>query len=309
MVIVTNFARYGHITFFTMDISLFSRTIKELILENDRVGVPRLGHFVAEMMPASFSDRRTMINPPYRRMSFCKKDEVSVTERDLFLSKMEELSGLPLAEIADEYDIFIKGFISNLEIEKSVDVPSLGRMHATSKNEYFFVADEDLDIYPDGIGLEPVSVKAPDPDFVPVAPPEPVKETESEPVEVAVIDPETIEDNEAGVESEIEQESQPESEPVKVTVVDPETIEDNEAGVRPDNNRGTVRESESEYIQEPAPEPTVRRNNTCVWVTVIIVLLVIAVMLLIYIFKDSEWLSPILDKLLYTKEELRILGR
>ena len=260
-----------------MDVSLFSRTIKELILENDRVGVPRLGHFVAEMMPASFSDRRTMINPPYRRMSFCKKDEVSVTERDLFLSKMEELSGLPLAEIADEYDIFIKGFISNLEIEKSVDIPSLGRMHATSKNEYFFVADEDLDIYPDGIGLEPVSVKAPDPDFVPVAPPEPVKETESEPVEVAVIDP--------------------------------ETIEDNEAGVRPDNNRGTVRESESEYIQEPAPEPTVRRNNTCVWVTVIIVLLVIAVMLLIYIFKDSEWLSPILDKLLYTKEELRILGR
>ena len=138
-----------------MDISLFSRTIKELILENDRVGVPRVGHFLAELMPATFSACRTMINPPYRRMSFCK-DGVTVAERDIFLNKMEEVSGLPSVQVAEEYDMFIRGFISDLENEKSVDLPSLGRMHATSCNEYFFVADEDLDIYPDGIGFEPV---------------------------------------------------------------------------------------------------------------------------------------------------------
>lgn len=120
-----------------MNISLFSRTIKELILENDRVGVPEVGHFVAEMMPASFSDRRTMINPPYRRMSFSKKDEVTAAEKDLFLNKMEELSVLPSAEVVEKYYNFIKGFISNLESEKVIDMPSLGRMHATSRNEYF----------------------------------------------------------------------------------------------------------------------------------------------------------------------------
>lgn len=303
-----------------MNISLFSRTIKELILENDRVGVPEVGHFVAEMMPASFSDRRTMINPPSRRMSFSKKDEVTAAEKDLFLNKMEELSGLPSAEVVEKYYNFIKGFISNLESEKVIDMPSLGRMHATSRNEYFFVADEDLDIYPDGIGLTPVSVKAPDPEFVPVAPPETEKEsdtetkqesdtetlteqelksepqTESEPFEVAVIDPEMIEDNEFVEEPEAEKESEPETEPVPEPDAEPasETLSDPKFGHEQDS---------SDLVFEPS------KKRVGLWVIVTIIALVIVVALLIFYFRDSEWLSPILDKLLYTKEELRILGR
>lgn len=303
-----------------MNISLFSRTIKELILENDRVGVPEVGHFVAEMMPASFSDRRTMINPPSRRMSFSKKDEVTAAEKDLFLNKMEELSGLPSAEVVEKYYNFIKGFISNLESEKVIDMPSLGRMHATSRNEYFFVADEDLDIYPDGIGLTPVSVKAPDPEFVPVAPPETEKEsdtetkqesdtetlteqelksepqTESEPFEVAVIDPEMIEDNEFVEEPEAEKESEPETEPVPEPDAEPasETLSDPKFGHEQDS---------SDLVFEPS------KKRVGLWVIVTIIALVIVVALLIFYFGDSEWLSPILDKLLYTKEELRILGR
>ena len=57
-----------------MEINLFSKCIKELIVENDRVDVPYLGTFTAEMMPASYSDRQTTIQPPYRRMSFRKAD-------------------------------------------------------------------------------------------------------------------------------------------------------------------------------------------------------------------------------------------
>ena len=37
--------------------------------------------------------------------------------------------------------------------------PGLGRLRATKENNLFFVADEDLDIYPDGFGLEPISLK------------------------------------------------------------------------------------------------------------------------------------------------------
>ena len=340
LLIVTNFARYGHITFFTMDISLFSRTIKELILENDRVGVPRVGHFLAELMPATFSACRTMINPPYRRMSFCK-DGVTVAERDIFLNKLEEVSGLPSAQVAEEYDMFIRGFISDLENEKSVDLPSLGRMHATSCNEYFFVADEDLDIYPDGIGFEPVSVKAPDPDFVPEAPPEPEPEStvesepepEPEPEITSEPAPESISEQEPESESITEQEPrsepipeqepvaesdtetkqeydtetkaelepapepQTESEPVEVAVIDPEAIEDNKFVEEPEAD------AEPELIYEPS------KKHVGLWVVVAIIALVIVVALLLYFFRDSEWLSPLLDKLLYTKEELRILGR
>ena len=45
-----------------MDISLFSKCVKDLIVENDRVDVPYLGSFTAEMLPATYSDHQTTIH-------------------------------------------------------------------------------------------------------------------------------------------------------------------------------------------------------------------------------------------------------
>ena len=53
-----------------MDISLLSKMIGELLLGRDEVGLPGLGAFLAEMVPATFSDKGFTINPPYRRVSF-----------------------------------------------------------------------------------------------------------------------------------------------------------------------------------------------------------------------------------------------
>ena len=75
-----------------MEINLFSQCIKELIVENDRVDVPYLGTFSAEMMPATYSDRQTTIDPPYRKMSF-HKQPVSLEEGRLLLNKVCELAG------------------------------------------------------------------------------------------------------------------------------------------------------------------------------------------------------------------------
>ena len=40
-----------------MDVILLSKMIKTLIIDHDTVGLPGLGTFVAENIPASFSDR------------------------------------------------------------------------------------------------------------------------------------------------------------------------------------------------------------------------------------------------------------
>ena len=53
-----------------MDIELLSNMVRELVLSHDEVGLPGLGSFVTEMVPASFSDRGYTINPPYRRLTF-----------------------------------------------------------------------------------------------------------------------------------------------------------------------------------------------------------------------------------------------
>ena len=52
-----------------MNVDLLSQIVYDLILGNDRVTLPGVGTFVAEMVPATFTDRGYTINPPYRKLS------------------------------------------------------------------------------------------------------------------------------------------------------------------------------------------------------------------------------------------------
>ena len=141
-----------------MEINLFSKCIKELIVENDRVDVPYLGTFVAEMMPASYSDRQTTINPPYRRMTFHKAD-ITLADGHLLLDKVRKELGVSLDQAGVELGWCLSRLCSELEGRKICKLPGLGVMRANARNEFFFVSDDDLDIWPDGIGFEPISIK------------------------------------------------------------------------------------------------------------------------------------------------------
>lgn len=138
-----------------MDIDLLSKMVKELILDRDRVVLPGLGAFVAEIVPSTFSDKGYTINPPYRRLFFRSR----LDEGDDLISFYASSNNVEL-DIADR---IIKDFVRELKgvlhEKKTVVFPGLGRLRATKENHVFFVADESLDIYPDGFGLEPISLK------------------------------------------------------------------------------------------------------------------------------------------------------
>ena len=141
---------------FVMDIDLLSKMVKELILDNDRVVLPGLGSFVAEIVPSTFSDKGYTINPPYRKLYFrSRPDEGS--ELATFYAKSNSVS-------EDMAERIIGDFIAEMKeilfTRKTVVFPGLGRLRATKENNVFFVADEDLDIYPEGFGLEPISLKS-----------------------------------------------------------------------------------------------------------------------------------------------------
>ena len=212
-----------------MDIDLLSKMVKELILDEDRVVLPGLGCFVAEIVPASFSDKGYTINPPYRRLYFRSRPD----EGDGLVDFYARTNSI-------EYDMaeriltdFLNELKTVLHTRKTVVFPGLGRLRATKENNLFFVADEDLDIYPEGFGLEPVSLKthkesaeevsaavvglksmllSPDPAPVPepVPEPEPVAEPVAEPVVEPVVEPAPI------------PEPLPEPEPV----IEPEPVEE-----------------------------------------------------------------------------------
>lgn len=139
-----------------MDIDLFSEMIKNLILDNDEVTLPGLGTFVSELMPSTFSDKGYTINPPYRRLSFRQRENNADTSLYDFYSKVNDLDGDTSSRILGD---FISGLREQLLTKKLVVLPGLGRLRATKENTFFFIADEDLDIYPYGCGLGPVSLK------------------------------------------------------------------------------------------------------------------------------------------------------
>lgn len=139
-----------------MDIDLFADIVKDLVLDNDEVTLPGLGTFVSELMPSTFSDKGYTINPPYRRLSFRQRwneDDSLLTD---FYSKTNGIDKDQAGRIIDD---FLSGLKDTLQTKKLVILPGLGRLRATKENTFFFIADEDLDIYPYGFGLEPVSLK------------------------------------------------------------------------------------------------------------------------------------------------------
>lgn len=275
-----------------MDIDLLSKMVKELILDEDRVVLPGLGAFVAEIVPATFSDKGYTINPPYRRLYFRSKPDDG-DELVAFYASSNNIE----QEMAQR---IIRDFLSEmrdvLHEKKTVVFPGLGRLRATKENNLFFVADEDLDIYPEGFGLEPISLKthtetraqvaaavvglksiiedAPrpvEPDTQPVteeSPAVPEMESrsvaESEPVIVQAIEQETIDEAEIVVEPlpvaehnvvpMIEIISEPSAE-------EPQAVLESEPEILPDPQT-----DESEFISEQShlPEPVPEEKPTIV---------------------------------------------
>ena len=109
--------------------------VKELILDNDRVVLPGLGSFVAEIVPSTFSDRGYTINPPYRRLFFRSRPD----EGDM-LAKFYAESNNVQPEIAERIiNDFIAELKNVLHTRKTVVFPGLGRLRATKENAVFFV--------------------------------------------------------------------------------------------------------------------------------------------------------------------------
>ena len=288
-----------------MDIDLLSKMVKELILDNDRVVLPGLGCFVAEMVPSTFSDKGYTINPPYRRLYFRSRPD----QGDALTRLYAEGNGVEM-EIADK---IITDFVAEMKgvlfSKKTVIFPGLGRLRATKENAVFFVADEDLDIYPAGFGLEPVSLKThqesaaelsaavvglkhileePEPQPEPVPEPVPVVEPE------LVMEPEPVVDPEPVVEAE----------PVPVTEDEPEPVSEEELP-QPEDVAVEYGCPYDVFEEKPAAKP--RRAYVKVLIAILVIVLVLAALLGAYI-AVAKFAPQWLDTILYTQEELEILN-
>lgn len=311
-----------------MDIDLLSKMVKELILDNERVVLPGLGSFVAEIVPASFSDKGYTINPPYRKLYFrSKPDEGS----DLipFYAKNNSVS----EDVAEKV---ITDFVSELKAilfhKKTVIFPGLGRLRATKENNVFFVADEDLDIYPEGFGLEPISLKTHDASSAEVKavvsdlksiltesePPVAVVEetvmveTSNEQPAVHVVEETVVDSVEEPVVEEVAVDVSDEAaeavseEPVEEELPVAELAEEVEV-----ETDVVVEEVENEVVAEEVEQPAEAPVRKSFWKIILkaIMWLAISVAVLMAAYVAVAHLCPQwIDQFLYTPEELELLN-
>ena len=175
-----------------MNIDLLSKMVKDLILDNDRVCLPGLGSFVAESVPASFSDDGYAIRPPYRKLYFRR----NVSEDALLTGAYSRVFGVSAGNAEAELREFILEMKAVLDRQKVIIFPGLGKLRATQENNYFFVTDDDIDICPEYNRLETLPLKVrkepgtvigkyafaePQPESQPEPQPEPQPESQPEP--------------------------------------------------------------------------------------------------------------------------------
>lgn len=303
-----------------MDIELLSKMVKELILDNDRVSLPGVGAFVAEMVPSSFSDRGYTINPPYRRLAFRqgKSQDTDNLLVDLYASANKVDASIAEMVINE----FVDGLVVELKSRKTIVFPELGRLRATRENNIFFIPDENLDIFPEGFGLEAISLKshskptsfdfteldaaitapAPAPEPEPVSAPEPAPEPEP----ASAPDPAPA--------PEIEPEPEPAiSESLPADGVCNEEPEAAEAATEPEDAAQMLQAHEQYFGIAVDDEESV--GGVSIWkrwwfITLMVIVGIVALAAIAYgIFMLLVHTNPdLIDRILYSPQELEIIN-
>ena len=307
-----------------MDVDLLSKMIKELILDKDRVVLPGLGCFVAEMVPSTFSDKGYTINPPYRKLSFRSKPDMG----DELIDFYTEANGLDRDVACRILGDFIRELRQVIFTKKVVILPGLGRLRATKENHLFFIPEEGLDIYPAGIGLEPISLKTHVETQQEVASAvaglksimeevvvaglqeDKVEEDKVEEVE-GVVEDNAIEGVVGPTEEEIVEEVQDDkveaAEPVAASeevAVSEEVVASEEVA---SSEEVAVSASENEVTSATVVEKPKKSAGKKFMITMI-VLVVLAVVLLAAFTVVARMMPGVFDTILYTPEELEILN-
>lgn len=288
-----------------------SKMVKELILDRDRVTLPGVGTFVAEMTPASFSDRGYTINPPYRRLFFRHQTGGDRSLIELYASANNVGEDAAECILTD----FLSEMKEVLKSRKLIVFPGLGRLRATRENNFFFVADENLDIYPEGFCLESISLKTHQETKEELsAAVEELKtmlvsdsvstESVSGPVVKQVVRDE-VDYEKCEVAGEEKEEEEEEEEDLVVSSEEAATEKTEEVApldvvaVADDE----VKKGETEGGAETMPEIGTRRK-VLIWIASAVA--VIVVFLVVYVLLTR--LEPgLMDKLLYDSEQLEVL--
>ncbi len=301
-----------------MDIELLSRMVAELIVKNDSVGLPGMGSFVAEIVPASFSDRGYSITPPYRKLSF----RGGYPTDSLLVDYYAKSNGTDKEEARSTITDYVIQMKSVLKERKTIIFPGLGKLRATKDNTFFFVPDENLDIYPDGITLQPISLKTHSVSSEELAravssiseliaaQPKPAETTQlSDSQDTAEVDQPAADQPAADPHPVVAVQPGPSEQPAQVE--QPASDPQPEVAMQPGPSEQPVPSDQPAQAEQPAattidPEPDNGKSKRWwIWPLVVLGLVIVALAVFMILGRTAP---DLIDPLLYTPEELRIIN-
>ena len=295
-----------------MDIELLSRMVAELIVKNDSVGLPGMGSFVAEIVPASFSDRGYSITPPYRKLSF----RGGYPTDSLLVDYYAKSNGTDKEEARSTITDYVIQMKSVLKERKTIIFPGLGKLRATKDNTFFFVPDENLDIYPDGITLQPISLKTHSVSSEELAravssiseliaaQPKPAETTQlSDSQDTAEVDQPAAEQPASDPQPEVGVQPGPFEQPVQAE--QPASDPQPEVAMQPGpSDQPAQAEQPAATTIDPEPDNG-KSKRWWIWPLVVLGLVIVALAVFMILGRTAP---DLIDPLLYTPEELRIIN-
>lgn len=313
-----------------MESSVIAKIIKTQIVGKSEIILPSIGAIEMQDLPATFSEDGKTINPPFRKVVF---NTLRFNDNDILATLAAEAEGVGLPEGRQIVKDYIAEVRASLSKEKRYEIDGVGVLAPSKTGGIEFTADPGFEAVSDSFGLETVCIEdvcpennypendCPENVGTESACPKRIEREETERVEIGRLETE-LEGNE-NIE-ETREETRPdnaESAETGVTNTEPESEKNDsvkEDSVKKDSaaegngtgNTGTkeaAEKTETDTNTKPQQEGAKKRNRTFVtlmWIF-IAVITVIIIAVLIYVFREP--LRPVLEKVLYDSEQLKII--
>lgn len=115
-------------------------------LVNKKVGIPGLGSFSLQEIPASLDFVKGLLRAPQSKIVFTKSNADTV-DKSLFIYLGREMQ-VEEWQVARKFQEFTAAIKSNLDNNKAVELPGIGKLQKGYDDELMFIADTDATLVP-----------------------------------------------------------------------------------------------------------------------------------------------------------------
>lgn len=289
----------------------FGNIIKTGLQKGEKIYLPRIGTLQIIDIPARFVSEGKTVLPPSKQLEFNNKELYSSD----YLARIIAIdSSISYSEAKAQVDQIVDSLLNDIKSSKMGEIPQVGVIRFDN-DEFSFLADPRLIVDDENYGLEEIDLER-------------MYNEEDDTTDIAISSISAGENNAGIADKEariVDKKNEVADKEVEIVSSATETVvEDNsknkaeaqvvekEQNVLTDSLKDD--KSKGESLKTNNDNKTDMKENNkklplaaklLIW-SIAIIVAIIGIILLIYLFRDT--LAPILQKILYSKEELEIIN-